>query len=402
MKLYAQDGFGPGEKIQAGISRGFIQGAVLSARYRHPDKFEDKAESLVEGAGDLFMDPEYYSIHVSGSPNAKLGCLEEWPYFTAPRRSQLITGQAVGTVIQAALNSQRPFNQLTGLISPNIYVESADSIDAGIALNFAGQVRNIANREPGETRPVYATLALDRDVFHSLPSFRDLLSALTALPARPDGFYLLVGSGSNDVEARNSRSELHHDHVIAGWMLMNYALSINGLKVINGCADLLSPLLGIAGAEACATGWSNNLRQFTLKRYIKPPNQGGSAPLVKYVSNSLLSRIKQTDFFAFAGFLPEVENHLESDQYYDPETEETSRQEECLQSWNALSSLCEESISGDVADDLAGFRQKIEHAEALWAELAGSGLSSGVEAQLERLAAMKSAIGLFKEWAEIP
>lgn len=400
MKLYAQDGFGPGDKIADGLKRRYIEGAVLSARYRHPEKFSDKADSLGAEPGDLFMDPEYYAIRAVGSPNAKLGRLEEWPYFTAPRMFEFISGKAVDPVIRKALECQRAFDHLVGYIAPNLYIESSNSIDAAFALNFIGQTKSVAESMGLSDQPVYATLAVDRDVFTE-EAFKDLLTAITGLQERPDGFYLLVGSGSVDEDSRNTRSELYHDHVIAGWMLLNHALSINGFKVINACADLISPLLGIAGAYACATGWSSGLRQFTMKRYYKPPNQGGSPPLIRYVSNALLSRVKQTDFFAYAGMLPEVENGLETDLFYDPETEDTSRQQEALQSWDALATLCRECITGNTAVDLKGFAARIERAENLWAELAGAGMSSGVEAQLERLGSMKSAIQLFKRWAEI-
>jgi len=397
MKLYAQDGYGPGDKVQAGLADELIDGAILSARYRHPDRFAEKADELIPFGSDLLLDPEYYAVASMGSPNAKLGSLEEWDYFIAPRRSTMITGAAVSPIIRSAIESQLRFNHLTSLIAPNIYIESANSIDAAIALNFINQTKPVADEIGVGDKSVFASLVLDRDVLAEGQAFTDLLSALTGLVTPPDGFYILIGSGSAD-DGRHIRSDLHHDHVIAGWMMINYVLSINGFRVINGCSDILSPLLGICGAFAGSSGWSSSLRQFTMRRYVKPPSQGGSAPVIKYVSNALLSRVKQTEFDDYRAVCPQVANGLASDAYYDIET---SRTQEALQTWGAIKSLSDSSITGDIAADLMSFDETINEAERLWNLIAGTGLSAGVEAHLERLRAMRSGIRMFSEWAEL-
>lgn len=399
MKIFAQDGFGPGEKLQQGLAAGVIDGAILSARYRRPAKFADKTDELLPHGGELLLDPEFYATQSIGKPNAKLGALEEWDYFAAPRRSALITGAAIEPVIRKVFESQLCFENLSALIAPSIYVEGADTIDAGIALNFIAQAKRVSNDMGVKDKPVYVSLVLDRDAISPGAPFRDLLSALTALSTPPDGFYVQIGSGSVDEEGRHIRSDIYHDHVIAGWMLINFVLSINGFKVINGCSDLLSPLLGACGAYAGASGWSNSLRQFTMGRYIKPMMQGGATPLIRYVSNTLLARIKQTDYDNYVRVLPLVKNGLSSDAYYEEET--TRHQEEALQSWESLHHLCVACFSGDIAFDLAAIKTKIEQAKGYWGQIGESGLTSGVEAQCDRLDAMLGGIRLFTEWAEL-
>jgi len=398
MKIFAQDGFGPGEKLADGLKAKVIEGAILSARYQHPERLADKTDCLRAHAGELLLDPEFYAVNMIGKPNAKLGSLEEWKYFEAPRRSALITGSEIGPVIKKTFEAQLSFDHLSSLIAPNIYVEGADTIDAGIALNFIGKARHVADKMGVKDRPVFASLVLDRDVLTSGTAFNDLLSALTALSSPPDGFYVLIGSGSVDDEERRIRSDIYHDHVIAGWMLINHILSINGFKVINGCSDLLSPLLGICGAYAGASGWSSSLRQFTIGRYVKPPTQGGSAPVIRYVSNPLLARIKQTDFDNYVRVLPLVKNKMKSDVFYE---EETTRAEEALQTWDALTQLCAKCHTGDLDVDLLAFEDRITRAEKYWGMLAEAGFTTGVEAQCDRLDAMKGAITLFRKWAEL-
>ncbi len=398
MKLYAQDGFGSGERLVEGFSGEVIDGAVFSARYRHPARFPDKADDLMPFGGDLLMDPEYYAIHAAGSPNAKLGSLEEWDYFSAPRRSALITGAAIAPAIEATYKCQLQFEHLSGLIAPNVYVETADSIDAAIALNFINQTKPVYEIMGITGKELFASLVLDRDVLTAGAAFTDLLGALTGLSASPDGFYLLVGSGTAADDGRYIRSDLYHDHVIAGWMMINYVLSLNGFKVISGCSDLLTPLLGICGAYAGASGWSTSLRQFSMGRYIKPKSAGGSPPAARYVSNPLLARIRHTDLDNYQAVEPNVLNGLPSDAFYQ---NVITRQEETIQSWAAIKELSTTSVSGDINADLDQFLERIASAEHLWNLLAGSGLSAGVEAHLERLRAMRNGIQLFTEWAEL-
>lgn len=398
MKIFAQDGFGPGEKLADGMKQKVIDGAILSARYQHPERLAGKADELLPYEGELLLDPEFYAMNMIGKPNAKLGSLEEWDYFVPPRRSELITGSGIVPVISNAFKEQLRFDHLTALIAPNIYVEGANTIDAGISLNFIGKAKRVAERMGVKNKSIYATLVLDRDVLTSGSAFNDLLGALTAFRSPPDGFYVLIGSGSVDEDGRHIRSDIYHDHVIAGWMLINHILSINGFKVINGCSDLLSPLLGICGAYAGASGWASSLRQFTMARYVKPPSQGGSAPVIRYVSNALLARIKQTDFDNYVKVLPLVRNRLKSDEFYE---EETARKEEAIQTWEAISQLCKKCCSGNLEDDLVNFEDRIISAHKYWSMLAEAGFTSGVEAQQDRLEAMSGAISLFREWAEL-
>lgn len=398
MKIFAQDGFGPGDKLSEGLQQGVIDGAILSARYQHPERLAGKADELLPYKGELLLDPEFYAVNMTGKPNAKLGSLEEWKYFVPPRRSALITGTEIGPVIKRAFEAQRRFDHLTALVAPNIYVEGADTIDAGIALNFIGKAKHEAEKMGIKDMPVFASLVLDRDVLTSGSAFNDLLGALTALSSPPDGFYVLIGSGSVDEDGRRIRSDIYHDHVIAGWMLINHILSINGFKVINGCSDLLSPLLGICGAYAGASGWASSLRQFTMARYVKPPSQGGSAPVIRYVSNALLARIKQTDFDNYVKVLPLVRNRLKSDGFYE---EETARKEEAIQTWEAISQLCKKCCNENLEDDLVNFEDRIIKADKYWSTIAEAGFTSGVEAQQDRLEAMRGAISLFREWAEL-
>ncbi len=323
MKILAQDGYGPSDKLITGFRHGVIDGAIFSARYRKKEKFSDKVEDLEHFDGDFLLDPEFYAYQYVGKPNAKLGSLESWDYFNPPRRPLLISGQGIRPLIENAYREQAELSRLSTWLAPNVYIDSANSIDAGIALNFISQAKSCAESCGGSQRPVYASLVLDRDVFSEGPAFMDLLNALTAMQNPPDGFYVLVGSQTVDEDGRQIRSDLFHDHVIAGWMLVNYILSINGFHVINGCCDLLSPLLGICGAYAGASGWFASLRQFSMGRYIKPNSKGGATPLIRYISSALLARVTHDDYRAYNAINGVICNGLPSDQPYSGEPTRT-------------------------------------------------------------------------------
>lgn len=400
MRILAQQGFGPKDKVARGLADGLISGTILSPRYLNGDS--EKRDVLlrsiadqVELGGQVLMDPELYAARFVSNPASNLGYLETWDYFRMPRRSALISGTAIPGMIRDTLVVQAELG-LREWIAPNVYVETADSIETAVSLNMISQTKAIAS-ELGDT-PVYATLALSREAVMNRAEFQDIFDAITAIDQQPDGFYVLMGSKGTNESSNFIRSDIYQPQVIAGWMYINYVLSINGLRVINGCCHLLSPLLGICGAESAASGWFSGLRQFNMSRYIRT-GSGGQYPLVRYVSNPLLSRVKQTDYLAYAAILPQISNNLPNDDLYQSELED--RTVETLQSWEALSALCDTYCTGDLKNDLDRFSAHIEQADRLWFDLQQAGVGQDVQPNRERLDVMGDAINLFKEWAEI-
>ena len=181
-------------------------------------------------------------------------------------------------------------------------------------------------------------------------------------------------------------------------MLLNYSLALNGMRVINGCSDLLSPLLAIAGAEAGASGWWSNLQYFSMGRYIRNEG-GGRQPLRRYISTRLLNRVTVNEREAFVALIPEIANGLSTDVCY--EGREPSQTEESLQSWQAIASLSESAASGDIVADLGRFGQRIEAAKACYQELVSSGFTERYEANREYLDALSGGLKHFQEKAEL-
>lgn len=395
MRILAQQGFGPKDKLRLGISGDVISGVILSPRYNNCDKMLEYIEELSPLGGQVLMDPELYAARYASHPASNLGQLETWDYFRMPRRSALISGIAIPGLIFAALEEQKSLG-LREWIAPNVFIDEADSIETGIALNMISQAKAIASECGGNT--VFATLALSREAILNRTAFQDVIDTLTAMDTPPDGVYLLLGCANGNGSRDLIRSDIYHPQVIAGWMYLNYVLAINGIRVINGYCHLLSPFLGLCGAEAAASGWHSGLRQFSISRYVRQTG-GGRSPAIRYVSTALMARLRQSEYLDFRSVVPEVENGLKLDSEFNDS--EPSRTIEALQSWEALSALCASCSTGDLDADLAMLSEHIERAMQLWIALQQAGFSQEIEANMERLNAMREGIDAFREWAEI-
>jgi len=398
MKLYAQHGFGPGDKIREGIKEGIIDGVIYSARYEKQSNIVKDVEEIKRYAGhlDILLDPEIYACFQADLPDAQLGGLTDWPFFAAYRRSQLETTETVDKILEDTLTILVDL-PLTAIIAPNIYIpRSFNSIEAVIAKNFIRRTCSIFALK-GDKRRVFSTLAIGRDALLDQMEFESFLNDITALDDPPDGFYLLIGGGMTEERTDLSQSEVMHADVIANWMLLNYTLSLNGFIVINGCSDILTPFLGGVGGYAGATGWWTNLRMFSMNRYIR--SAGGRLPLVRYLSNSILNRITFSEREVIAALVPDINNGLPHDKDY--EGKEPPRNIEVLQTWEAIADLNKRLVTADTNENLSRLERSVNLAEAAYENISMFGIQLNVEAKKEYVAALREGIRTFKRYAEI-
>jgi hypothetical protein len=394
MKLYAQHGFGDGDKITTGLDEGLIQGIVFGAKDISPDKLREKLSEANDLSPDTIrlLDPQFYVSLLGGGTNLRLGNLEEYPYFRPYRRSQLELTERVGEALQEALEFQAGL-PLTGIIAPNILISrSFDSAESVVSKNF---IRATGARfgKLADKRPVYATLAVSREALLEKSQLQEFLADITLLDDPPDGFYLLVGASSSE-----ARTEIFHADVIAGWLLLNYSLKINGFEVINGYSDRLSPFLGAVGADAGCSGWFNTLRTFSLDRFA-PASAGGRLPVQRYLSMRLLNRITFIELNGLRLFLPEVLNGLAHDVDF-TESEEPQRNREVFQSWEALRSLSVNLSTGDLATNLERCNGAIAQARDAYARISASRFPLDPKSGSDHLEDLSEGIKLFRELAE--
>lgn len=391
MKLYAQMGYGDGQKTLSGLTEGVIDGVILSPRDQRLDGIGDRIAGLTtaKANADILIDPQLYATFAASVEAARMGNLPEWPYFSPLRRSALEVSDEVDRVLRATMAHMLTL-PVTGVISPNIHVSrSFDSREAVIAKNFIRNARKIYS-EFGDDRPLYATIAVSRETLLERADFEEFLNDVTMLSDRPDGFYILISSRGSEAQ-----TDIFHADVIARWMLLNYSLKINGFEIINGYSDVLAPFLGAVGGDAGASGWFSNLRVFSLDRF-QPQPSGGRRPIKRYLSTRLLNRITFTEKEALSGIVPAITNGLPHDAAYDPEPDTTA---EMTQTWEALGSLAGRLVLNDIEAGLAACSAAVTRAEATYSEIAEAGVALDRKSGDGHLEPLREGIAAFKELA---
>ncbi len=395
MKLYAQHGYGAGNKISEGINRDFIDGIIFSPRDIKRDKLRKKLKQYSGMGIDLLFDPQFYVSLFDEEPDLKKRHLDTWNYYQGYKRNQLELTEGIDNVLDRYFKSISSL-KTSSIIAPNIYLsESFNSAESVISKNFIRRTKTIYNQKKDD-REVYASLIIDWQAFLKKDAFEQFLDDLTLINDKPDGIYLVIGS-----QSLNPQEEFYISEVISGWMKLNYVLSLNGYKVINGFSDILTPLLGSVGAFAGATGWWSNLRYFKMERFI-PSRSGGRMPIVRYLSTLLYNRIKFDELNAVSTIIPSIKNNLTCDTYYDPEPD--SREEEMLQSWEAIKFL--NNIFSDptktTGQNLETVLKHIKSAVSTYNSLKIKNIRLENKSSGDHLPNIKNAITDFKEWAELP
>ncbi|MFA4922521.1 MAG: hypothetical protein WC611_10375 [Candidatus Neomarinimicrobiota bacterium] len=399
MKLYAQAGYGPSEKINEGLSENIIQGAILSPKDMTKLAMTEKIQ-FIRGKfpkADVFIDPQFYVGLYAASPEINLGNIGDWDYFRHYTKSELEISRNIDNLLQTYFGEIADLN-VTGVISPNIYIsQSFDSREAVIAKNFIRQARNIIEAQ-SISKPLYASLVICREALQDQKEFEEFLNDITMIDERPDGFYVIVGSRSHE-----ARSDIFHTDIIANWMMLNLSLSINGFEVINGYSDILTAFLGAVGGTAGATGWWSNLRTFSLDRYF--PAGGGRLPVIRYLSNLLLNRITFAEKEAISAFIPDILNNLPHDTEYTAENNESGlpapeRAREILQSWEAINTLNQKLTGNDISKNLDECNNWVLRCAEAYGAIANRGLVLDSHSNNEHVEPLMEGLRKFREKTE--
>ncbi len=401
MKLYAQHGAQAGEKVKKGFQAGLLDGVIFSPRDISLDQLKSSLQEIKNAypKADLLFDPQYYTALLANSDGVRLGYLPEdySAYFSGRRRLELTKEATVKEDIQRILKFQADL-PVTHFIAPNILISrSLDSRETAIAVDFLSQASE-CHKKLKDRRPLFVTLAISRDALmggNTGESLTEFVDEITGVQLDIKGFYLLVAAKSTE-----ARAEIFHQDVIAGWLYLNHTLSLNGYQVVNGYSDLLTPFLSAAGGAAGATGWWSNLRIFSLNRFEASPG-GGRLPTQRYLSIPLLNRISFTELDALRRLKLNVLNGLSHDALYDPKNgSEPQRNEEVLQSWEALKKLNELVGAG-------GQEEKLRRCGELVAQAVNNYQAAGQYHQFEQksndehLPALEEGLRSFKKLAEI-
>ena len=401
MKLYAQQGYGTGsgenDRIMAGLERGCIQGVIISPK----DFSSERATALLAqiaadfSNADRLFDPQWYASILAYDPDSRMGKLasDEYSYFEARRRSQMESETQVRADLEACLGFQAQM-PITAAIAPGIVIRQRfNSAEGVIAKNFIRNAR-VAWNAVGDERPLLATLAIDAEALQDRIALEEFLAEITVLDAAPDGYYMLVHQPTSGIAP-----ELVDPRTLAGWMLVNHSLNVNGFQVINGYSDILTPFLAAAGGGAGATGWFNTQKVFSLDRF-SPPSLGGRRPVYRYLSTRLLNSIRFDELQLLRERFPEILNGLDTDQFYDPDNGSMpdGQLQEILQTWEAISSFA----PPEQLPELSDCRKWIGAATTQYEEI---NLSPGMRlvgrSNGDHIESLSGGLHLFSELAEI-
>jgi hypothetical protein len=374
MKLYAQHGYGPGDKLNSGLSAGVLDGVVLGAK----DTSKEQIDALIAGLknakpdADILFDPHYYASILPRDQDYRLGNLKSYPYWgDAARNDLFFLDQAnIQKDLRQCLEYQNTL-PLSAFIAPNIVVRqtlnSRDGVSASLFINHASVIADEVNAH----RPVLATIALSREALLDSAELERFVQIITSLKNPPNGFYVLLAlSGPLN-------SELFHADVIANLLFLVSSLKLNGFEVVMGYSDLIGPILAIAGLDAGCSGWFQTLRMFSLNRFEAGPG-GGKPPRPSYLSRRLFNRIFVSELLPAVIADPNVQNGFASDDAYfiDEEVKEPeTKAEECIQSWDTLQRLQNTFSAGTQRERLKNVQAFLQEALALYKSLRRRGLS---------------------------
>ena len=282
MSILAQCGYGRGGKIEQGLNDGVIHGVIMSPRDERKNRLE---QAIQDWSGShpnalVMFDPQFYAASLN---NPRDGHLSEFDYYS--NNSGLGRTHFSGTRIQGYVRECLDYqNQTFGsnvayLISPTILFDAFRDSWSQIALNMAVESADyyLSLNSP---KPLLISLVISETAFQTMDAVEEFLDALTEINAQ--GFYIIIrrntASLQNAMESASFGRFMYFCHVLT---------TINEYDVIVGYSDWHSFLLEVAGVTHTATGWYQNLRQFSLARF--QPSSGGRRPLKRYSSAPLLS-----------------------------------------------------------------------------------------------------------------
>src|SRR6266404_3287483 len=109
MRVFAQHGHQPSDKITRGLEEGAIDGVIFSSRYLNPDKVQEKLDDayLANPAAEILLDSEFYASRLKGTPNSQLGYLERQSYLKTYRRRDLVRTEVVERALREVYQSVR-------------------------------------------------------------------------------------------------------------------------------------------------------------------------------------------------------------------------------------------------------------------------------------------------------
>lgn len=339
MSVLAQSGFGRGDKIEQGLAAGIIDGVIMSPCDETKDRLENGIRQLRREFPDaqILFDPQFYLATLSAPRDKHLGEYDYYANNSGLGRTQF-SPSLIRRYTQNCINYQynEMGDELSYLLSPTILFDGFSDYWSQVAINMAVEsVDHYATLD--SPPPLLISLVISETALQSLVALEEYLDALTELDV--EGFYIIIRRNANFL------TNAMDPHCFGQFLYMCHVLrNINNYVVVVGYSDWHSFILESAGATFTACGWYQNLRYFSLSRFL--PQTGGRRPRKRYSSSPLLSCpfiMPEMEDIHLAGFLSNVLTGAASDSIlmHGPASGEPNWTDvvSCLTHWTSLHSL---------------------------------------------------------------
>lgn len=335
MALLAQIGYGRSDKVQTGLQSGSIDGAVLSPRDEDPEKLAAFAAALRANypKATILFDPQFYAATLITPRDQYLTKYSYYEQYRGLSRTQFKPKDIDKYVSECLSFQAQRFPSVSYQISPTVLFDDFRDSWSQIALTMAEASIDKAS----DPKKLLVSLAISEQAFKSSDALDEFLDTLSALEV--EGFYILIGRNVNGHPCHFDPTALHNI------MYLAYVLGeVNGYKVFFGYTDWYGLLLEAAGAAGVATGWYQNLRNFSMSRFM-PTSGFARRPRKRYPSAPLLSSplfAPELEGIHTLGSLPHVLSGIPQDAVFQgasPMVAEAKWSDEtyCLAHWGALS-----------------------------------------------------------------
>lgn len=283
MALLIQHSHGKAQKLEGAFTRECAEGVIFAARNERPDKLAACVESLREDhdGKELLFDPQFY-VSTLVPPNDRY--LPEYNFYKPGlTAAAFASGKASATYAKNALTFQHDLG-FDSLISPTVAFDGFNDAyyQAALSLAYASLEEHAALTNPN---PLLLSFVFSEDALASRQQIDRFLDTVTQQDWGMAGFYLIVSRPEDGYQQRFEADRFAH------LLYMTHALGVtNDLRVIFGYTDFCGLPLRAVGADAFANGWSQSVRRFQRKGFIKRKG-GGQPPRDRYSSGPLFNSI---------------------------------------------------------------------------------------------------------------
>ena len=377
MTFWLQHGYGKAEKLQAVARTGLLTGVVLSPADEERSTLESTVVTARTWGADLLLDPQLYVHTIAG---AAARCHESHGLHFGDISWFVSPGEIEAQVRAVVLANQNL--GIDRIIAPSPYQASFGNVWTPLSLQYARATVDSTDY------PVYISLVADDSAFSDWEQTLTYLNALTTLDAA--GVYLIVGTSGKTYPL------LWEPDRLANILRVVYTLAeFNQYDVLWGYSDIAGILGLAAGASGASTGWYNSLRIWTPEKWI--PQSGGRQATPRIFVEPLLSAIERN-----SEGVSIARTRIGTRVFPDPDERKSLSDidpwgirdswEQYLMAMAQLHQSVDQSSS--VSDRIMDFRQSLEDAVALLADVRAAG-ADVAPAHASRLTAIIEAIDTF-------